>query len=165
MKSRPNADIFDVRWRSCRLKVQYCIPFSVFPRMDQPRIPCFRTKIDSNISGHGHTWKELETKIKIKIKTSTKCQHTILVGVENWWHWDTHLAHYSWIFLVDPFLANKMHAFKFGGVRRLFWDYRPNILRKCLMQIWSFSLEWEKQMTKFGSIAFWAYGAYSPKTV
>ena len=32
----------------------------------------------------------------------------------------------------------KMRPCKFGRVGRLFWDYRPQMLRKCLIQIWSF---------------------------
>ncbi len=45
----------------------------------------------------------------------------------------------------------------FGRVRRLFWDYRPHMLRKCLIQIWSFPLEASGQKPYSSTQTSWFY--------
>ncbi len=57
-------------------------------------------------------------------------------------------------------LSMKMRACKFGRVRRLFWDYRPQMLRKWLIQIWSFSLEASGQKPYSGTQTSWFYCNY-----
>ncbi len=54
----------------------------------------------------------------------------------------------------------KICACKFGCDRRLFWDYRPHTPRKCLIQIWSFSLEASGQKPYSSTQTSWFYCNY-----